>query len=104
MDHCYNGNILKIFWIKAPRWLSTTIYVAMGWFSLFAFYPLKKVIEINGILTLMLGGIIYTIGAIIYSTKCSKLNFKSFGFHEIFHLFVIGGSTCHIIFMFKYVL
>lgn len=98
------GIFLKFFWIKAPRWLSTTIYVAMGWFSLFAFYPLKKVIEINGILTLMLGGIIYTIGAIIYSTKCSKLNFKSFGFHEIFHLFVIGGSTCHIIFMFKYVL
>ncbi|WP_250278897.1 PAQR family membrane homeostasis protein TrhA [[Clostridium] colinum] len=98
------GIILKIFWINAPRWFSTLIYVGMGWLSLSAFFPLIQSIQFNGILLLILGGIIYTIGAIIYATKSPKFSFKFFGFHEIFHLFVIGGSICHIIFMFKYVL
>ena len=98
------GIILKIFWINAPRWFSTSIYIIMGWLSVFAFFPLINAIELNGILLLLLGGIIYTIGAIIYATKYPKISIKFFGFHEIFHLFVIGGSICHIIFMFKYVL
>ncbi len=98
------GIILKIFWINAPRWLSTSIYVIMGWLSVFAFFPLIKAIELNGIFLLLLGGIIYTLGAVIYATKYPNISSKFFGFHEIFHLFVIGGSICHIIFMFKYVL
>ena len=98
------GIILKFFWIKAPRWLSTGLYVLMGWLAVLAIYPIVKAIEVEGILLLLLGGIIYTIGAIIYGTKYPKFNFKLFGFHEIFHLFVIGGSVCHIIFMFKYVM
>lgn len=98
------GIILKLFWINAPRWFSTSIYVIMGWLSVFAFFPLIRAIEINGILLLLLGGIIYTLGAVIYATKYPKISIKFFGFHEIFHLFVIGGSICHIIFMFKYVL
>lgn len=98
------GMVLKIFWIQMPRWFSTCIYVLMGWLSVIAFFPLLNAINIQGILLLLLGGIIYTIGAIIYATKYPKIKFKYFGFHEIFHLFVIGGSLCHIIFMFKYVL
>lgn len=98
------GIILKLVWINAPRWFSTSLYVIMGWLSVFAFFPLIRAIEINGILLLLLGGIIYTIGAVIYATKTPKISIKFFGFHEIFHLFVIGGSICHIIFMFKYVL
>ena len=98
------GIMLKFFWIKAPRILSTIIYVLMGWAAILAFYPIKKSLEFQVILLLLLGGIIYTIGSIIYATKYPNFNFKFFGFHEIFHLFVIGGSICHIIFMFKYVL
>lgn len=98
------GMVLKIFWIYMPRWFSTCIYVLMGWLSVIAFFPLLNAINIQGILLLLLGGIIYTIGAVIYATKYPKIKFKYFGFHEIFHLFVIGGSLCHIIFMFKYVL
>lgn len=98
------GIFLKIFWINAPRWLSTSIYVVMGWISVFASVPVVRAIPIGGILWLLSGGIIYTIGAIIYATKYPKINLKYLGFHEIFHLFVIGGSFCHIFFMFKYVL
>lgn len=98
------GVIFKIFSKNVSRWASTTIYVSMGWVAVFASYPLLKAIGIKGILVLILGGLIYTTGAIIYGTKYPKLNFKFFGFHEIFHLFVIGGSICHIFFMYKYVL
>ncbi len=95
---------LKILWINIPRWISTSIYIVMGWLSVFAFFPLIRAIELNGILLLLTGGIIYTIGGIIYATKYPKFSFKTFGFHEIFHLFVIGGSIFHILFMFLYVL
>lgn len=98
------GIFLKFFWIKAPRWLSTSIYVVMGWIAVIAFYPVIKAIHWSGILLLILGGVLYTIGAIIYATKRPKINFKYLGFHEIFHLFVIAGSVCYIIFMFVYVL
>ncbi len=98
------GIFLKFFWIKAPRWLSTSIYVIMGWVAVVAFYPVIKAIHWSGILLLIFGGILYTIGAIIYATKRPRINFKYLGFHEIFHLFVIAGSVCYIIFMYIYVL
>lgn len=98
------GILLKIFWLNAPRWFSTLLYVVMGWLVLFAFVPLEKAIPFSGILLLAAGGIIYTIGAVIYAVKWSKLKLKYFGFHEIFHLFVMGGSALHVLFMFQYVL
>ena len=98
------GIILKAVWFNAPRWLSTAIYVVMGWLVVFAFYPLGKAIPLSGILLLLAGGIAYTVGAVIYALKWPKLNFKNFGFHEIFHLFVMLGTAFHVTFMFIYVL
>lgn len=98
------GIVLKIFWITAPRWISTIFYIAMGWLSIFGFVPITNAINIGGVLLLILGGVIYTLGAIVYILKYPKLHFKHFGFHEIFHLFVIGGSACFVLFMFIYVL
>lgn len=98
------GIILKAVWFNAPRWLSTAIYVIMGWLVVVAFYPLGKAVPISGILMLLGGGIAYTVGAVIYALKWPKLNFKNFGFHEIFHLFVMLGTAFHVTFMFIYVL
>ncbi len=98
------GIILKAVWFGAPRWLSTAIYVVMGWLVVIAFYPLGHAVPIEGILMLLAGGLAYTAGAVIYAVKWPKLNFKNFGFHEIFHLFVMAGSAFHIAFMFIYVL
>lgn len=98
------GIFLKAFWIDAPRWLGTLIYVVMGWSVIIAFYPLVKTIPIGGVILLALGGITYTIGAVIYALKWPKFHFKMFGFHELFHLFVMGGTVFHVIFMFKYIL
>lgn len=98
------GIFLKIFWLQAPRWLSTTLYVVMGWLAVLVFFPLQKAVSWSGIGLLLAGGLAYTIGAVIYGLKKPVHLFKGFGFHEIFHIFVMIGSGCHIAFMFLYVL
>lgn len=99
------GLLLKIFWMNAPRWLSTLIYVVMGWLAVFAFVPLEKAVSWQGIGMLLAGGIAYTVGAVIYGLKKPNLAIlKNFGFHEIFHVFVMVGSGIHIAFMFQFVL
>lgn len=94
------GILLKTFWLSAPRALSTVIYVVMGWTAVFAFYPLSNSISLVSMILLFSGGIMYTVGALIYALKRPKLNLKYFGFHEIFHIFVLLGSAFHIILMF----
>ncbi|MFV0314125.1 MAG: PAQR family membrane homeostasis protein TrhA [Anaerotignum sp.] len=98
------GILLKIFWMNAPRWLSTMIYVVMGWLAVIVFVPLEKAVSWQGIALLMTGGIAYTVGAVIYGLKKPNITFKYFGFHEIFHVFVMIGSSFHMLFMFQYVL
>ena len=89
------GILLKILWFDAPRWLYTFFYVLMGWLAVFAIYPLVKAITLSGVLWLIAGGVSYTLGAALYATKWPKLTSKFFGFHEIFHIFVLIGSGCH---------
>lgn len=97
------GIVMKIFWLQAPRWLYTTIYVAMGWIAVVAFWPLIHGMPLGGVLWLVIGGIFYTVGAVIYAIK--KPNFsKYFGFHEIFHIFILAGSISHFWMMFRYIL
>ena len=98
------GILLKIFWMNAPRWLSTLIYVVMGWLAVIVFVPLEKAVSWQGVGLLLAGGIAYTLGAVIYGLKKPNITFKNFGFHEIFHVFVMLGSSLHIAFMFQYVL
>ncbi len=98
------GIILKALWLDAPRWLSTSIYVLMGWIVVIAFYPLTQAVPSSGIKLLVAGGIAYTIGAVIYAIKWMPFKSKWFGAHELFHIFVMAGSMFHIIFMFRYVL
>lgn len=97
------GILIKAFWIDAPRMLSTSIYLIMGWLVLIAFYPLVKSVPLGGVILLTLGGITYSLGAVVYAIKWPKFNFQFFGFHELFHLFVLGGSAFHIVFMFRYI-
>lgn len=97
------GITLKIFWINMPRWISTGFYIGMGWVALLALSPLSKALNAGGITWLALGGIMYTIGGIIYGLKKPNIS-KTFGFHELFHIFVMLGSACHYWCVFNYVL
>lgn len=102
------GTIISAIWIKAPRWLTTGLYLGMGWAVIIATYPLIMTFIDAGMFSslgwLLAGGLFYTIGAIIYGLKKPNLNIPGVGFHEIFHIFVMLGSFCHFWFIFKYVL
>ena len=102
------GVILTAVWIKAPRWLTTSIYIAMGWLVVIMAYPFittfKSLNALPSVLWLLLGGIFYTIGGIIYGLKKAPFTTKHFEFHEIFHIFVMLGSFCQFWFVFRYLL
>ncbi|MGN0156804.1 MAG: hemolysin III family protein [Lachnospiraceae bacterium] len=99
------GMLIKALWITCPKWFSSVIYIAMGWVCLGVFGTLYDVLPHAAFLWLLAGGIIYTIGGVIYALKLPIFNnrHKTFGSHEIFHLFVMAGSICHFIFMYYYV-
>lgn len=98
------GVLFKMIWFNCPRWLSTGIYIGMGWMAIFVIYPLYNSISLAGVLWLLGGGVLYTIGGIIYATKPNFLTFKKLGFHEIFHVFILLGSLAHYFCIFTYVL
>ena len=98
------GMVLKLVWFSAPRWLYTAFYLIMGWLVVVAIFPLYRAIPPTGMRLLVAGGISYTLGAIIYGTKWPGRNAKVFGFHEIFHIFIIIGSIFHYFFILKYVI
>lgn len=98
------GILLKMFYINCPHWLSSGIYISMGWTCLLAFSPIVHNLPRPAFFLLLAGGIIYTIGGIIYALKLPifNQNHKNFGSHEIFHLFVMGGSLCHYLMAYLY--
>ncbi|AIF44088.1 hemolysin III family protein [Virgibacillus sp. SK37] len=98
------GVTFKLIWFHAPRWLSTALYIAMGWIVVFFSSSLAPIIGTNGMMLLIIGGIIYTVGGLIYWLKPEFLSFKHFGFHEIFHLFILAGSLFHFLCVYLYVL
>ncbi|WP_026511657.1 PAQR family membrane homeostasis protein TrhA [Butyrivibrio sp. LC3010] len=100
------GILLKLAWINCPRWLSSTIYIALGWSAILVMKPIYTTISHQAFIWLLTGGIIYTLGGIIYALKLENFNKKHpyFSSHVIFHLFVMAGSFCHFIFMYQYLL
>lgn len=100
-----SGILINAFWINCPKWFSSCIYIAMGWVCLTAIRYIVASLSSGAFAWLLAGGIIYTIGGVIYALKLPLFNsrHKNFGSHEIFHLFVMGGSFCHYIMMFRYV-
>lgn len=98
------GIIFKIAWVTCPKWVSSVMYIGIGWFAIFAIYPLAKVLPSMGIFLLVLGGILYTIGGVIYALKSEKIRIGAFGGHEIFHIFIMLGTLCHFFCVFLYVL
>ena len=99
------GMVVKACWITCPKWFSSLVYIAMGWVCLAVFGTLWNTLPHSAFLWLLAGGIVYTAGGVIYALKLPIFNarHKYFGSHEIFHLFVMGGSICHFVFMYLYV-
>ena len=93
----FTGIILKLFVTGRCKVLSTAMYVLMGWLIIFYFKELTANLHSDGVFYLILGGVFYTIGAVLYSIKKIKFN------HAIFHVFVLGGSFCHFLSVYLYI-
>ena len=99
------GILVNALWINCPKWFSSLVYIAMGWICVLAFRQIVLALPKSAFLWLLTGGLIYTAGGIIYALKLPIFNakHKNFGSHEIFHLFVMGGSLCHYVMMYAFV-
>jgi hemolysin III len=91
------GIAVKIFYIKAPRWLNVVVYVVMGWLGLLAVPQMIASLPPGALVWLITGGVLYTLGAIIYATRIFDFKPGTFGFHEVWHIFVLLGATAHYI-------
>ena len=93
------GMMFKLIWVTCPKWVSSIIYIAMGWVVVFAMPSLIPHVSTSTLVWLYTGGVIYTVGGIIYALKLIRFNNRNsmWGSHEIFHLFVMAGSICHFI-------
>ena len=98
------GMVLKAFWVTCPKWFSSIIYIAMGWICVLVFPILLRDLKTPAFLWLLAGGILYTVGGVVYALRLQAFNYvhKYFGSHEIFHLFVMAGSFCHFVVMYWY--
>ncbi len=98
------GIIMKLVWFSAPRWLYTSFYLILGWMAIFFIVPLYNSLPFQGFMWLIIGGLSYSVGSVIYALKPKRMQFSVFGFHEIFHLFVLGGSLSHYLMIEKFIL
>lgn len=95
--------VLSLLWIGSPRWLTSGVYLLMGWVAVFALYPLSRVLPAAGFFWLALGGALYTVGGVLYAVKWPGRDNPRFGCHEVFHLFILAGSVCHFLLMYRVV-
>ncbi|MDB5046833.1 MAG: hemolysin [Deinococcus sp.] len=101
------GITLKLVTMRLPRWISTLLYAGMGWTALALMPQLVRNLPPAAIFWLAAGGVLYSVGAVVYGTKRwlpgprGRVFPKHWGFHEIWHLFVLGGTAAHVAMMFS---
>ena len=93
----------KLCWVTCPRWVSSVMYIGIGWLAIVAIYPMSQVLPVAGLVWLITGGLMYTIGGVIYALKTDK-RIWLFGRHEIFHVFIMLGTLGHFVSVFAYII
>jgi hemolysin III len=89
------GMLLKVAWPQAPRWLGVGLYLGLGWLGIVAAAPVVTNLSAGATAALMLGGVLYSVGAICYAKRWPDPSPRFFGYHEVFHTLVIAGSITH---------
>ncbi len=91
----FTGIFMAAVWTHGPKWVRSLFYVGMGWIGVIYFPELKSALNATNFHLLVAGGIIYTVGAMVYALKKPDPFPRVFGYHEIFHVFVVIASACH---------
>jgi hemolysin III len=97
------GSVCEIAWRTAPRWLALVLYVVMGWLVIIAIGPLTQTLSGTGLQWLVAGGLVYSVGTVTYATGRPRLWPGVFGAHDLWHVFVLSGSACHLVMMVRFV-
>ena len=97
------GIVVKLFYITAPRWLTVALYLLMGWLGVVGFQPLLAALPLAAFAWLLAGGLLYSVGAIVYAMRRPNFVPGVFGFHELWHLFVSAAGAAHFIFILGYI-
>jgi hemolysin III len=90
--------------MTAPRWLRTAGYLGVGWLMMVPFVKIAAALPVAGNVLIVAGGILYTVGGVVYAAERPDPAPLWFGYHEIFHLFVIAASVCHYVAILNYVI
>ncbi len=98
------GIVLKLTWIEAPKWLTAVIYIAMGWVMVFAMPQFAQDVGTTALVLLLVGGVLYTFGGLIYALKWPNPFPRVFGYHEVFHALVIIAAAIHFVTIAQFVL
>ncbi|HET6846770.1 MAG TPA: hemolysin III family protein [Anaerolineales bacterium] len=97
------GVVLKVVYMRAPRWLSTGMYLLLGWLVVAGIQEMLSKLPVGALIWLGAGGLLYTVGAVVYATKIFDFVPDKFGFHEVWHVFVILGALAHFVAIAAYV-
>ena len=97
------GMGLRVGWRKSPHWVPIALYLIMGWLSVAAVGPLNRTLPPDALRWLFAGGLVYTIGCVVFALKRPRLWPGIFSSHELWHVFVLGGSACHFVLMARFV-
>ena len=89
------GILASLFWRRAPEWVRVVLYLLMGWLAVVAIGPLHRAMPPAAFAWLVVGGVLYTVGAVVYATDRPHLWPGKFSAHDLWHVFVLGGSGCH---------
>jgi hemolysin III len=100
---CLAAIMLKLFWVSSPKWLSAMIALALGWVGVAAFGQLLK-LSLPGLLLLVAGGLLYSVGAVVYARKRPDFAPSVFGYHELFHVLTLAAAACQYVAIVFYVL
>jgi hemolysin III len=89
------GAIVEMVWIEHPKWVAALVYMSLGWVAVIAFPGMWQEMGVGGTLLVAIGGLLYTVGAVVYATQRPNPNPRVFGYHEVFHALVIAAAAAH---------
>lgn len=89
------GAAVEMVWIEHPKWVAALIYMSLGWVAAVAFPGMWGEMGVAGTLLVVAGGLLYTVGAVVYATQRPDPNPRVFGYHEVFHALVIAAAAAH---------